>query len=150
MTETSEVGGLPTTSKVLCAVYALIAVVASVATWSQNVAYIDSGAQFVTAFWEDSKVNPAARSVTVDLLLFGLPVLILMVAEARKHGIKFVWAYIAAGFLTAISIVFPLFLIARELRIARTDPTRLRTADTVALTLLGLAIAAFVIWVDLV
>ena len=38
-----------------------------------------------------------------------------MVLEARKHGIKFVWAYIAGGFLIAISVTFPLFLLAREL-----------------------------------
>ncbi len=121
---------------------------ALVATWSQNIAYLERGAQFLPAFWEDTKVTPASRSITVDLFLLGLPVLILMFTEARKHGIKFLWAYVIGGFLIAISVTFPLFMIARELRIAKTDPTQLRTADTVALVLLGIGIVAFVVWVD--
>jgi mannose/fructose/N-acetylgalactosamine-specific phosphotransferase system component IIC len=74
---------------------------------------------------------------------------ILMVAEARKHGVKYVWAYFLVGAVTAISVTFPLFLIARELRIAKTDPTVLRRGDTIGLAIVGVAVAAIVIWVDL-
>ena len=41
-----------------------------------------------------------------------------MVVEARKQGIPYVWAYIAGGMLIAISVTFPLFLIARERTLA--------------------------------
>lgn len=71
-----------------------------------------------------------------------------MVIEARKHGVKFVWLYILGGFVTAISVTFPLFLIARELKVGRTSPSNLPTADTVGLVLLAVFSAAFVIWVD--
>jgi hypothetical protein len=125
----------------------VIAIAALIATWSQNVAYLHKPSGFVD-FWVATKVNPASRSITVDIVLFGLAATILMVIEARKHGVKFVWAYIIGGFLVAISVTFPLFLIARELRISRTDPTRLGTGDTIALSLLALFTAAFVIWVD--
>ena len=37
-----------------------------------------------------------------------------MVVEARKLGIKFVWLYVAAAYIVAISAAFPVFLIARE------------------------------------
>jgi Terpene cyclase DEP1 len=84
----------------------------------------------------------------VDLFLFGLSVAILIVAEARKHGIKFVWAYLAGSVVTAISVTFPLFLIARELRTAKTDPTRPRAGDIFVLALLGSLTAAIVIWMD--
>lgn len=40
-----------------------------------------------------------------------------MVIEARKHDIRFAWAYILAGTLIDISAAFLLFLIARELRL---------------------------------
>jgi hypothetical protein len=139
---------LPTTSKVLCAAYAVIAIAALVATWSQNAAYFDRPARFLAAFLNDSKVTPASRSLTVDILLFFLAAAVLMVIEARKHGIRFVWLYIVGGAGIAISVTFPLFLIARELRIGRTAPSRLGMADSAALTAFAVAIAALVIWVD--
>lgn len=148
MTSTQSLTTLPITSKVLCVVYAVIAVAALIATWSQNLAYTDSGAEMLTAFWQDTKINPASRSITVDIALFAFAAAILMVTEARKHGVKFVWLYIIGGFLIAISVTFPLFLIARELRAGRTEATRLNPADNVGLALFAFAVAAFTVWVD--
>lgn len=103
--------------RILCGVYAAIAVVALIATWSQNVAYLH-GSGFPNAFLQDLKVNAASRSITVDILLFFLAAAIFMVVEARRLDIRHVWAYIAGGMLVAISVTFPLFLIARERRLA--------------------------------
>lgn len=148
MTDSDIRAAMPTSSKVLCAAYAAIAVAAVIATWSQNLAYAGHGADLLRVFWEDTKANPASRSITADIALFLLAAAILMVVEARKHGVKFVWAYILGGFLVAISVTFPLFLIAREVRLSRTDATRLSTTDTVGLAVLAVAVAAFTIWVD--
>jgi hypothetical protein len=71
-----------------------------------------------------------------------------MVIEARKHGVKYVWAYILGGFVIAISVTFPLFLLARELRLEKSDATQLRTTDSILLAILGVGSAAFTIWVD--
>src|SRR5690349_12606054 len=147
MTATDQSADLPTLSKVLCTVYALTAIAALVATWSQNLAYIHSQ-NFLGSFGDDLKVTPAARSITVDLFLLGIPLAILMVAEARKHGIRFVWLYLIGAAVTAISVTFPLFLIARELRIARTDPTQLHTGDVIGLGIVAVVMAAIVVWVD--
>jgi hypothetical protein len=81
-------------------------------------------------------------------MLFSLSAAVLMVIEARKRGVRFVWLYLLGGALIAISVTFPLFLIARERRIAASDPTRLGPVDTTALVLLAAASALFVIWVD--
>ena len=54
--------------KVLCGVYAAIALVALVATWSQNIVHVRGGGSFL-GFWEATKVNPASRSITVDIFL---------------------------------------------------------------------------------
>ena len=140
--------GLPTASKVLCAVYAVIAIAAFVATWSQNAAYFDRGASFLEPFLNDSRVTPASRSLTADILLFFLSAAVLMVLEARKHGVRFVWLYIVAGVSIAISVAFPLFLIAREVRVAKTAPSRLGAADTVGLAVFATVTAALTIWVD--
>ncbi len=71
-----------------------------------------------------------------------------MVAEGRKHGVRFVWLYLIGGVATAISVTFPLFLLARELRIARTDPTQLRSGDAIGLVIVAIVMAAIVVWVD--
>ncbi|MBP1820826.1 DUF2834 domain-containing protein [Mycobacterium sp. OAE908] len=149
MTTTEPATALPTSSKVLCAVYAVIAAVALIATWSQNAAYFDDPGGFLLDFLNDSKVTPASRSLSADIVLFFLSAGILMVIEARKHGVKYVWAYIAGGFAIAISVTFPLFLIARELRIGRSQTTRLGAADLVLLALLAVVAVGSTIWVDM-
>ncbi len=148
MTTTDQAASLPTTSKALCAVYALIAIAALVATWSQNAAYFDNPGGFALEFFNDAKVTAAARSLTADILLFFLAAAILMVVEARKHNVRFVWLYIVGGVGIAISVTFPLFLIARELRIGRGDTPRLGTVDTVLLAVLAVAVAVATILVD--
>jgi uncharacterized protein DUF2834 len=133
--------------KVLCTVYVVIALVALIATWSQNILFFNGGGSFL-GFWQATKVNPASRSITVDIALFLLSVAILMVIEARRVGVKFVWAYIVAGFLIAISVAFPLFLLARELRLEKSDATQLSNRDSMLLALLAGFTLAFTIWVD--
>jgi hypothetical protein len=110
-------------------------------------AYIDDQ-NFLLSFANDLKVTAASRSITVDLFLLGIPLAILMVAEARKHGVRFVWLYLIGSAVTAISFTFPLFMIARELRIARSDATQLRTGDAIGLAIVAVLMAAAVIWVD--
>jgi len=140
---------MPTSSKVVCAVYAAIAIAALIATWSQNAAYFDNPAGFLLDFLNDSRVTPASRSLAVDIVLFFLAAGILMVVEARKHGVKFVWLYILGGFAIAISVTFPLFLIAREMRIGRAEETRLGAVDTVLLGVFAVVAAGLTIWVDM-
>jgi 4-amino-4-deoxy-L-arabinose transferase-like glycosyltransferase len=140
---------LRTASKALCAVYAVISIAALIATWSQNAAYFDNPGRFLVDFLNDSRVTPASRSLTVDIVLFFLAAAILMVVEARKHGVKFVWLYILGGVAIAISVTFPLFLIAREMRIGRTEETRLGAVDTVLLGVLAVVAAGMTIWVDM-
>jgi hypothetical protein len=133
--------------KVLCAVYIAIVLVALIATWSQNILFFNGGGSFF-GFWQATKANPASRSITVDIALLLLSVAILMVIEARRVGVKFVWAYIFAGFLIAISVAFPLFLLARELRLEKSDATQLSNRDSLLLGLLAGFTLAFTIWVD--
>ena len=140
---------LQRSSKVLCVVYGLIAAAALVATWTQNTAYLHAGiGRFFIDFLAGVEVTPASRSIACDILYFFLAAAIFMVIEARKHGIRFVWAYILAGMLIDISVAFPLFLIARELRIGASDAPRPRPVDTILLAVLAVAVAALTIWID--
>jgi hypothetical protein len=130
-------------------IYAGIAVLALVATWRQNIGFMleaDRGfASGLVDFWPALLVNRATTSVTVDIFLFALAAVIWMVTEARRLEIPYVWAYVLLSFAVAISVTFPLFLAARERRLAALADTQARLAprDLVGLGVLGAAIAGF-------
>ena len=129
----------------LCGLYGLIALAALIATWSQNIAYFGGGAaNAFPQFLQELRVNPASRSIGVDIALFLYAAAIWMVFEARRVGVRFVWAYIVGGLLIAISVTFPLFLIAREAALSKGVAAggRPRMLDIIGLVLLGAVIAA--------
>jgi len=133
------------TRQTLCVFYGLIALTALVMTWSQNLLYFTGpNPAGMGAYIADLKVSGAARSFTVDIGLFLLAGTGLMVAEARRLGVRFVWLYVILGFGIAISVTFPLFLIARERRLATLETTpsavKLTTTD-----IAGLAITTAVV-----
>ena len=104
--------------KLLCGLYAAISLIALFATWSNNLAFFalpDSGG--LMGFLRAAYVNPAAASLAKDLCLFGLAATVFMLTEARRLHIRFVWVYIVLSLAVAISVFFPLFLIARHKRL---------------------------------
>ncbi len=147
---------MPRSRVLLCVFYAAVAVLAFVGTWSQNVAYFhpeDGAAGFALAtarFWPDSLKTPASVSITVDIGLFFLAAAVWMVLEARRLGVRFVWLYVIGGLLIAISVTFPLFLIARERRLVAggesTAALGLTSGDTIGLVASGLASTIFTLW----
>ena len=121
------------TSRLLCLLYATIALAALYGTWSQNFAYFGPGAHGGGGFLPDLKANPASRSISIGI------------------GLRFVWAYIVFAFLIAISVTFPLFLIAREIRLASTTPAPeagplTRALDITGLVAVGALTAALSVW----
>jgi hypothetical protein len=141
---------MSTPRKVLCAFYALVALVALWGTWSENIAYLGSPAHGFGMFLSDLKSNPGTRSISIDLTLFLLAAATWMIVEARRIGLRFVAAYIVGAFAIAISVTFPLFLIAREMRLAKaggqgTGDTAPTAIDVVGIVLL-IAISAALVW----
>lgn len=139
---------LPTLSKVLCAIYAAIAVIALLTTWRNAGPYSHSATAFLFDFWRDTKANNASRFIAADILMFGLAAAVWMVVDARRHQIRFVWAYILGSFLVAVSVSYPLFLIAREVRVSHDSPISLRGLDTVLLVGLAVAMVVLTVWID--
>jgi hypothetical protein len=147
---------MPRSRQLLCAAYATIAVLALVGTWTQNVAYFRAGDGPITGFvlatgrfWSATLATPASISIAVDLVLFFVAAAVLMVIEARRLAIRWVWVYILLGFLIAISVTFPLFLIARERRVAvgsTSSDLGLSSADLAALVGLAGMTAAITVW----
>ena len=139
---------MPISRKALCVVYGLIALLALVGTWGTNVAYLSHGVVGAnTAFWQATLVNPASRSITVDLFFLGLPVFVWMVLEARRLGMRGVWLYLVFGFVVAISVTVPIFFINRERALAAREPSStagtLGMPDIVGLVLLTIAFTVY-------
>jgi uncharacterized protein DUF2834 len=139
---------MPISRKALCIAYGLIALLALVGTWGNNVAYLSLG--FVganTTFWQETLVNPASRSITVDLFFLGIALFVWMVLEARRLGMRGVWLYLLFGMLVAISVTVPIFLINRERALAAREPSStagtLSAPDIAGLVLVTAAITAY-------
>jgi hypothetical protein len=141
--------------RIQCTVLALMALFALYGTWSQNLAYFANGGGPAAfgAFVVDAKVNPASRSLGVDIAVVFYAACVFMVVEARKLGIRFVWAYVMLGLLVAISVTFPIFLIVRERRLASgsgdpgasQEPTVADIAGLAVLAAVTLGLSAFVL-----
>lgn len=126
--------------------YGVLAFVALLATWHQNLLYFaggsaESGSTFV-AFWKDTMANPAAASIALDLGLLLVAVVVWMVLEARRLGMPYVWLYVVGGFLIAISVTFPLFMLMRERRLATLGQVQpaITGADAIGLLLVALPV----------
>ncbi|MCM1982419.1 DUF2834 domain-containing protein [Lyngbya confervoides] len=106
--------------KFICLIYGLIALLALPATWVNNIAFMTQPdhASF-SDFFRAAYVNAAAASLTNDLFLVAFAACIFMAVEGRRLAIRFVWLYIALSALIAISVTFPLFLLARHIRLAK-------------------------------
>jgi hypothetical protein len=138
--------------RVLPIFYVGLALLALRACWRQNLLFmaeqqVDLATGFVV-FWPALLANHATTSITIDIALLGLAALTWMVIEARRLGIRFVWAYVVLSFAIAISVTFPLFLLARERARAEQGETnpQLGLGDSLGLVLLGVPIIGFAVW----
>jgi hypothetical protein len=111
---------MDSTSRTLCITYAIIALLALIGTWTQNLAFFalpDHGG--VGGFLRAAFANPAAASISIDILFFSLAAFVWMAHEAHRLDIRFVWLYVVLSFVIAVSVMFPLFLIARQRALAQ-------------------------------
>ncbi|MGH6648313.1 DUF2834 domain-containing protein [Aquabacterium sp.] len=136
--------------KLLCWAYALIALWALLGTWGHNLGYMSLGLVGANLrFWQDTLVNPASMSITVDIALLSLAVWVWMIAEARRLRLRGVWWYVLASLFIAVSVAVPVFLIQRERAKARLGEGRgdpgLLGGDWAGLALLALVVAGYTV-----
>ena len=105
----------------LAITWLVLAIVGLIGTWTFNALAIVQLRDFI-GDWVNS--GPAVSSLTVDLLIVAVAGSILMVVEARRLGMRFVWLYIVGSAITAFAFTFPLFLAMRERRLAAARPPR--------------------------
>jgi hypothetical protein len=138
---------MTTQQRWLIGFYAVVALAALWATWGQNLQYVWATGEpsALNQFLPDLRANPAARSISVDIGLFLLAAVAFMVIEARRLGVRWVWIYVLFSFLVAISVTFPLFMIARELRLGPANkpdtPWSLTLSDLTGLAIVTATVA---------
>lgn len=110
---------LSTGAKLECLAYAAIAVVALVGTQWALIAGIQSASgSFAKEMWADLTANPTVVFTTVDLFMVFLAALVFMIVEGRRLQVRWWWIYPVLSVGIGVSFGFPLFLIARRLRLA--------------------------------
>ncbi|WP_158885698.1 DUF2834 domain-containing protein [Amycolatopsis anabasis] len=108
-----------TRDKTLVGIYALVAAGALVATWWNNLAYFaQPGNDGILGFIRDGYANHAAASLTNDVILVAVAAIVWMFVEAHRIGLRHAWVYAVLSVVIAISVAFPLFLIARQRKLA--------------------------------
>jgi hypothetical protein len=98
--------------------YAALAVAGFFGTLVFNLQFArEAGGFDVAAFVAGGFANPAAASLTVDLLVALAAFLVWSFVEARRIGMRRWWVYLVVTFLVAFAVAFPLFLLARDRRL---------------------------------
>ncbi len=100
--------------------YLALAVAGAVLPWLANLDFIRlSGNAFDLAlFVAQANANPAAQSLSRDLLVGATAVTIWMVVESRRLAMRHLWLVLLSSVTIAFACAAPLFLFLRERRLA--------------------------------
>lgn len=95
----------------------VVATGALVATWWHNIAAFREGTSPL-AFFTDGYANHIRSSLTNDLWFVAAAVFAYMLLDGHRVGIRRPWVYIVLSCTVAVSVAFPLYLIARERKLS--------------------------------
>jgi hypothetical protein len=110
---------MTTKDKLICATYGSIGLLALPATWINNIAFMQQPNNSFMDFINAAYVNAAAASLSNDLLFIAIAASMFMAIEGKRIGIRYVWLYLILSGVVAISVTFPLFLLARHLKLTK-------------------------------
>jgi len=100
--------------------YLALAGAGAVLPWLANLEYIrDYGTSFdIGLFVHLANANPAARSLSNDLLVGASAITVWMVVESRRLQMRHLWLVLLSSVTIAFAFAAPLFLFLRERRLA--------------------------------
>ena len=99
--------------------YGVFAAAGAVVPWYFNMVWMRESGSLLTpsALVAGGFVTPLTSSLTSDFFIGTTPVLVWMVVEARRLGMRHWWAYVVGTFAIAFAFTCPLFLMMRELKL---------------------------------
>ena len=96
--------------KALFWTYMVLAAAGLITAWVFNGIAVMNGESYLDA-WFGSAVDWV---LSADLTIVAIAVVVFMITEARRLGMKRVWLYIVLSGITAMAFTFPLFMAMRE------------------------------------
>lgn len=102
-------------NKTLFWVYLSLSFIGLVTAWIFNGLAVMNNEDYFGA-WFGSAVDWV---LSADLTVVAIAVVVFMVVEARRIGMKRVWLYILLSGVTAMACTFPLFMAMRERRLGQ-------------------------------
>jgi hypothetical protein len=101
-------------------IYLALAVAGGVLPWMANVDFMrDYGMSFdLKVFVDLANANPAAQSLSRDLLIGATAVTTWMIVESRRLKMRNLWLVLLSSVTIAFAFAAPLFLFLRERRLA--------------------------------
>jgi len=90
--------------------FLILAIIGLVTAWVFNGIAVMTGADYIDAWFG----SPVDWVLSIDLLVVAVAGSALMIFEAKRLRMKYVWAYILGSGVTAFAFTFPLFLAMRE------------------------------------
>ena len=100
--------------------YLALAIAGGVLPWLANLDYMRQyGSNFdLGLFVQLANANPAAQSLSRDLLVGASAITIWMVVESRRLQMRHLWLVLLSSVTIAFAFAAPLFLFLRERRLA--------------------------------
>jgi hypothetical protein len=101
------------------AFYGVFAAAGAAVPWYFNIRHMRESGELLTpqGWLAGGFVSPLTSSITTDFVIGTAPVLVWMVVEARRLGMRHWWLYVVTTFLVAFAFACPLFLLMREVRL---------------------------------
>lgn len=100
--------------------YLALAIAGGVLPWMANIAFMQEyGSAFdLKVFISLANANPAAQSLSRDLLVGAAAVTTWMIVESRRLGMRHLWLVLLSSVTIAFAFAAPFFLFLRERRLA--------------------------------
>lgn len=106
-------------------VYLILSIVGLVTAWIFNGIAVMNQEDYLGA-WFGSAVDWV---LSADLTIVAIAVVVFMITESRRTGMKRVWLYILLSGLTAMAFTFPLFMAMRERQLGKLNQTTQTTTQ---------------------
>ena len=100
--------------------YGLLAALGLALTWRYNLEYMrDNDGFSLVGFVQSGFANPAAASLSCDILVVVLAASVWLIVEARRIGVRHGWVFVVLGWFVAMAFAIPLFWAVRERKLQR-------------------------------
>ena len=109
--------------------YAVLAAAGAVLPLSQFLPWLLEHGLNIARFLADLFANPISAFFGFDVIVSAVVMLVFIATEGRRLKVRYLWLPVVGGLLIGVSFGLPVFLLQRELAMARDARTRIHSSD---------------------